>query len=53
MKSFLLDTFLHLKINTNVPDPFIFEFTLTNAGFLIILLAFAIRWLWKGCIIDK
>lgn len=53
MKDFMIDAFLHLKINTNAPDPFIFEFTLTNAGFLIILLGFALRWLWKVCIINK
>lgn len=51
MKDFLLDTFLHIKINTNAQT--IFEFTLTNAGFLIILIGFALRWLWKGMIVDK
>lgn len=53
MIDFLLDTFLHIKIGTHVDAPFIFEFTLTNAGFMIILLCFALRWLWKGMIVDK
>ena len=53
MIDFLLDTFLHIKIGTHVDAPFIFEFTLTNAGFMIILLCFALRWIWKGRVVDR